>query len=313
MATQPLGQRGQKKSYWKQVLIGGTPGILLGSAAAFGADKLMAADEITVEAVDGDETFAEAELCAVPGASSVSDDMSFAEAFAAARAEVGPGGTFEWRGNVYGTYYANEWNAMNPQQQNDFASEIIIGVPGTEDTVTVPTEVATTTETPVTPEPPVETAQVVPDRNSEHVADSVEHTDVAVTPAETPAEIPAETPVEPQLAFTPLSVQTITNEDGSTSTIGVVMAGDHVAYLIDADNDGIFDALTADINGDGTIGDDEIEILTDQSMTVNDFYAWLGQTPGEENYYAGDVDYAATETPDCGEYDTPDATDDIIL
>ena len=38
----------------------------------------------------------------------VSDDVSFNEAFADARAQVGPGGVFEWHGRVYGTYYKEE-------------------------------------------------------------------------------------------------------------------------------------------------------------------------------------------------------------
>jgi hypothetical protein len=56
----------------------------------------------------------------VPVATSVTDDMSFGEAFSAARAEVGPGGAFEWHGNVYGTYTAEEWNAMTPEEHQAY-------------------------------------------------------------------------------------------------------------------------------------------------------------------------------------------------
>ena len=38
-----------------------------------------------------------------PFAGGISDDMSFNEAFATARAEVGAGGIFEWKGNSYNT------------------------------------------------------------------------------------------------------------------------------------------------------------------------------------------------------------------
>jgi hypothetical protein len=58
----------------------------------------------------------------VPIATGVNDDMSFSEAFAAARTEVGPGGVFEWRGGVYGTYYANEWAGFSDDYKQHFSN-----------------------------------------------------------------------------------------------------------------------------------------------------------------------------------------------
>ena len=52
------------------------------------------------------------------------DGMSFGDAFAAARAEVGPGGVFHWHGGIYNTYTAEEWNAMTPEQKNEFAEAV---------------------------------------------------------------------------------------------------------------------------------------------------------------------------------------------
>lgn len=54
----------------------------------------------------------------------VDDQQSFSEAFADARAQVGPGGVFEWHGKVYGTYYENEWNAMSPAEKAEYQSRI---------------------------------------------------------------------------------------------------------------------------------------------------------------------------------------------
>jgi hypothetical protein len=53
-------------------------------------------------------------------ATNVSDDMSFSQAFANAREEVGPGGIFYWNDKPYGTYYENEWNAMSEDDKNDY-------------------------------------------------------------------------------------------------------------------------------------------------------------------------------------------------
>jgi hypothetical protein len=59
-----------------------------------------------------------------PFASSVTDDMSFNEAFSTARAEVGQGGFFEWNGETYNTYYKEEWDAMSEAEQNEFLTSI---------------------------------------------------------------------------------------------------------------------------------------------------------------------------------------------
>ena len=57
-------------------------------------------------------------------ASGVNDSMSFGEAFAAARHELGAGGLFVWHGNTYGTYYANEWNDMTPEQHDQYWADV---------------------------------------------------------------------------------------------------------------------------------------------------------------------------------------------
>ncbi len=57
-------------------------------------------------------------------ATGVNDSMSFSQAFAAARQEVGPGGLFVWHGNTYGTYYANEWNAMTPEDREQYWADV---------------------------------------------------------------------------------------------------------------------------------------------------------------------------------------------
>lgn len=57
-------------------------------------------------------------------ATGVNDSMSFNQAFAAARQEVGAGGLFVWHGHTYGTYYANEWNAMTPEEHDQYWADV---------------------------------------------------------------------------------------------------------------------------------------------------------------------------------------------
>ncbi|MBS1776886.1 MAG: hypothetical protein JSS64_11465 [Bacteroidetes bacterium] len=59
-----------------------------------------------------------------PQATHVHDDLSFKDAFAIAREEVGPGGTFEWKGNLYNTYTREEYDAMTDEQKQEYTASI---------------------------------------------------------------------------------------------------------------------------------------------------------------------------------------------
>ena len=54
----------------------------------------------------------------------VNDDMSFSEAFATARKDKGPAAFFEWKGETYNTYYKEEWDALTPEEQQDFYKSV---------------------------------------------------------------------------------------------------------------------------------------------------------------------------------------------
>jgi hypothetical protein len=57
-------------------------------------------------------------------ATKVNDNMTQEEAFKAARAEVGPGGFFEWHGHYYNTFYKEEWEGMTDQQRQDYVDHV---------------------------------------------------------------------------------------------------------------------------------------------------------------------------------------------
>ena len=73
----------------------------MGSGATYAVQNHLGSDE-TLEV--------SADQLAVADAN---DDLSFREAFKAARAEMGPGATFRWHGNIYSTYTAEEWQAQS--------------------------------------------------------------------------------------------------------------------------------------------------------------------------------------------------------
>lgn len=109
---------------WKHVTLGGVSGILMGAGLLYGgqvtARELNKPEEATEEPVAEEAQAADGGL----QVATTHDDMSFGQAFAAARAEVGPGGVFHWHGGIYNTYTAEEWNSMTPEQKHDFAQQV---------------------------------------------------------------------------------------------------------------------------------------------------------------------------------------------
>lgn len=104
-----------KKETWKPVTIGGLTGILMGAGAVYGVQTWASRNNEVVQGAEGSD--------GIKGMAA-NDDLSFADAFNAARAELGPGGVFTWRGNVYNTYTEEEWRAMTEEQQDEFAEDV---------------------------------------------------------------------------------------------------------------------------------------------------------------------------------------------
>lgn len=113
---------------WKKVTLGTISGILLGAGGIRAVDHLETAlNEEDADASASEntaDTESSAPVYAQAPMAHVSDRMSFDEAFAAARAEVGPGGVFAWHGGIYGTYSADEWESMSDAQRTAFADSV---------------------------------------------------------------------------------------------------------------------------------------------------------------------------------------------
>ena len=115
---------------WKGVMIGGIPGILIGAAGELAAQTAFAQPDPPESIPDNHVTHFEGEVQVAHG---VNDDMSFNEAFATARHEVGAGGAFVWHGQVYGTYRADdpEWMEMSDEERLEHSEWILSQVHGT--------------------------------------------------------------------------------------------------------------------------------------------------------------------------------------
>lgn len=95
--------------------------MLLGGGAALGL--IPRADQLPTKATVASDEAALPPSAAV--ATTVDDSMAFGEAFAAARAEVGPGGVFRWHGQPYNTFWQEEWADLSLTQRQEYAELVL--------------------------------------------------------------------------------------------------------------------------------------------------------------------------------------------
>lgn len=174
----------------------------------------------------------------------VDDEVSFSKAFADARAQVGPGGAFEWRGNVYSTYYEEEWDNMSAQERAEYQSKI--------DYKTV------TGDTP----------------NVKHVTSAEEPAMAANT------EMVDEQ--SQQGGIKVLGVEAVVDPQGNPMTVAAIEIDNDQALLVDVDNNGIMDVIMVDENHDGQISENEIYDASEAQISTADLQHHMAasQDPG---------------------------------
>lgn len=269
-----------KGSRWQNVTIAGVSGIAMGAAASriFNA---LASDEEPVELVEEGETD-EATTAEATGATvtevhqaTVDQNLSFGEAFAAARAEVGARGVFIWHGQLYNTYTAEEWQGMSDAEKDEFAADVqpYLG----QQTADVHQPQTTTQATTTT----VRTGQ-----------------DGIVHPVST-----EETAAEPEVHF--LGVETRELE-GHTVNVGHMTVDDVQVALVDMDDDQVFDISLADRNRNGEIEDNEVTDISGRGLDVETFQT-LSEI--EQMQQQGQAEQAMTQQEDLAP-DMPDYMND---
>lgn len=262
---------------WKSVLVGGVPGILIGAGGtAAVAEAPGGGDDETPGGGSGHSGVgggAEAGM-EIHEAHSVSDDMTFSEAFAAARAEVGPGGAFCWHGQVYGTYRADdpEWQEMSDADRAEHSQAII-------------SQVHADPYTPTDDEPVIEPY-------SEPVYDPDE-------PVINPVD-PDVDDIEGEVDVHIVGVENMELSDGSEVQVGVGEVDGMDAVFIDTTGDGEVDTVLIDIDGDGEVGPGEAFDAEGSGITMEDIQA--------------EAEYAAADMPDDQLYaGMPDYTNDADM
>ena len=113
-------EKKEETNPWKLVTLGGDSGVLMGAGSLY-------TGQIVAKELESDNKEDSSSIDSAENGLKVADvdqEMSFGQAFAAARAEVGPGGVFHWHGGIYNTYTEAEWNAMTVEQKHNFAQQV---------------------------------------------------------------------------------------------------------------------------------------------------------------------------------------------
>ena len=168
----------------------------------------------------------------------VNDEASFSQAFADARAQVGPGGAFEWRGHVYSTYYEEEWNNMSAEERANYQSKIDYETVAGEQTPSKPTASAS-----------VETTNAEPAMaaNTEMVDEQSQQGGIKV-----------------------LGVEAVVDPQGNPMTVAAIEIDNDQALLVDVDNNGMMDVIMVDENHDGQISENEIYDASEAQIATAD-------------------------------------------
>lgn len=252
-----------------RILGGAAAGVALGAAATV----LSSGTPVDgAEANGGEEvpTWSDGE---VPVAHGVNDDMSFTEAFNTARTEVGPGGAFEWHGNIYHTYNKAEWDNMSDDDKAAFGQHFSWTGSATAqndevEVVNAHTAHHTTGHTAGHATAQTETAQT----------ETVQAQPVAQGPqGDEPNYItgnqgPHPQPVasnEPHTVSEESEVQIlgVSHDDETGYTFAQLSVDNHDAIMVDINGDHEFDVLAVDFNDNGKLDDNEYADISGGHIT----------------------------------------------
>ena len=258
---QETSQESKRSSQVKKVA--GVAGVAAAGVASGVVFTSMASGDDADQTTQADA--AHAAHTAVPAGdvkvAEVSDDMSFDEAFASARKQVGAGGVFEWRGKLYGTYYKNEWDAMSQADKDQYAANVF-----------------------GTPQAKVhnDNSQEQPQKDMAEDTDAEQNTNVQKVSDQTDnqqdmAEVGSGEDGKYNIQQV-YGATTVTDDDGNPMTMVGAKVNGHNAILCDINQDDKIDAMLIDANDDDQIIEDEIIPIPQGSVLVSELGCGVPET-----------------------------------
>lgn len=234
----------EKINGWHQAGFGAAgmgAGIMMGAVAPSIANA-AAVETHDAEVVETTESHPEWTDGQVAVASSVTDDMSFGQAFAAARAEVGSGGVFEWRGNIYNTYTEAEWKSMSAAEKAEYGSHF----------------------------------NYHSNSNVQHDDhhSTASHSGTDHQHSDSDGKDEAQKTMEAEESGDGVEVLGVVHDDETGYNLSTVSVDGHDVVLIDVDGDMNADYAATDIDGDGQVSPEEIVDISgsDVSMMASDSF-----------------------------------------
>lgn len=256
-----------------RILGGAAAGVALGAAATV----LSSGTPVDGAEANGGEdvpTWSDGE---VPVAHGVNDDMSFTEAFNTARTEVGPGGAFEWHGNIYHTYNKDEWDNMSAEDKAAFGQHFswtgsttaqndeveVVDVHTTDHTTDHTTGHTAGHATAQTETAQTETAQAQPVAQGPQ-GDEPNY----ITGNQGPHPQPVASN-EPHTVSEESEVQIlgVSHDDETGYTFAQLSVDNHDAIMVDINGDHEFDVLAVDFNDNGKLEDNEYADISGGHIT----------------------------------------------
>lgn len=181
------------------------------------------------------------------------DADNFNDAFAQARAQVGAGGVFEYNGRLYGTYLADEWDAMTPQERADYQNRV---------------------------------NELSPTHGAESSDDAVPSASTHTESAPENVDLISAEPVDNEIKV--LGVEAVQTENGQIMNVALVENSGDQALLVDIDNDGNIDVLIHDDNNDGYLQESEIHDISEIGLNINDLQEAHAANSGDMLYASND-------------------------
>lgn len=289
------------KSSVKKAAVGAGAGLLIGGISTLFMGMRQAdaeSDEAEAKEDPTDQEMNQMDLVddTLQIAEASNEDLSFNEAFQAARAEVGPGGVFTWHGNLYGTYTMEEWDNLTSDEKAEYASrihwdnidstesDVAEFAPETTDADEISSEEVTVAEPTYDDEEDDDIEVISVQHDDEVVVD--EYQGEPILTDEDNVTVTTEEEVEVVEGETEVEILGVVHDDATGANIGGMSIGGEEAILVDMDGDMAFDYMGVDTNGNGVVEAEELVDIQDHNISVSTFDALA--TPSDDMLASND-------------------------